>query len=300
MMTVEELRRAREESANVAYLTFAKHIRADKLGIFCFFEGKDSPYYSLRIKTIFQGNYFPINCSGKAKVIKVYELIHYHREYDQFLKGFFVDRDFDFPILNEKIFETPCYSVENLYTSESVFREILKSELGFTEVEEEFEKCVNLYRKLQSEFHEAIMLFNAWYACLIFLRNTTNQQTGINLSNSIPKDLVEISLEGITSNYDISKLKSKFPNSLEIDNQILEDKILAFSLQEKGRIFRGKYEIEFMLKILDLLIQDANTNRKYTSKNIKYHIIHSQVISQFSQYAETPPELVAYIQKIIS
>lgn len=300
MMTVEELRRAREESANVPYMTFCKHLQADKLGLFCFFEGKDSPYYSLRIKTIFQGNYFPINCSGKAKVIKVDELIDYHREYDRYKKGFFVDKDFDFPISNNKIYETPCYSVENHYTSKTVFGEILKSELGFTEIEEDFERCINHYVQLQQEFHQSIMLFNAWYACLIFLRNTTNQQTGVNLSHSIPKDLVEISLEGITHHYDIATIKAKYPNSLEIDNQSINDKISAFSLQDKKHIFRGKYEIDFMLKTLDAFIQDANTTKKYISRNIKYHIVHSQAISQFSQYAETPPELVSYIQKIIS
>ena len=54
-MTADQLRKAREESANVAYITFTKHIKADKLGLFCFFEGKDSPYYISRIKAVFNG-----------------------------------------------------------------------------------------------------------------------------------------------------------------------------------------------------------------------------------------------------
>jgi hypothetical protein len=298
-MTAEQLRKAREESATVAFLTFAKHIKSDKSGLFCFFEGKDSPYYISRVKSIFNGNYYPINCSGKSKVLKVYELIDYHREYDNYKKAFFIDRDFDLPVLNSKIYETPCYSVENLYTSSSIFSEILKSEFGLHEIDEDFEKCVDAYKTLQKDFHAHATLFNAWYACLIYIRNTTNQQTGVNLEDSIPKDFISISLGEISGNYDLSTIQAKYPKALEVDNKTLESKILEMELQDKGKCFRGKFELDFMLKILNALITDSNTTKSFISKPIKYSITNSQAVSQFSQYAETPEQLIEYIKQIV-
>jgi hypothetical protein len=298
-MNVEEMRRAREESANVAYMIFNKHVREGKFGLFCFFEGKDSPYYVLRIRMIYNGNYYPITCLGKSKVLKVNELIQYHREYDGFKTAFFIDKDFDTSVMNPKIYETPYYAIENFYTNPSVFAEILKSELGFTEVDEDFKKCAQLYKDLQKAFHEAVTLFNAWYACLIHLRNTTHQQTGVSLGEDpIPKEFVTIALTGVSNNYNMDILRAKYPDSLSIDNQTVEAKISEFSTQNKGKIFRGKFEIGFMLRILTDLIQDSKTNKMFISKPVKYNITNTQAISQFSQYAETPDCLITYLQKV--
>lgn len=299
-MTVEQLRKARDESANVAYLTFEKHLNTDKIGLFCFFEGKDSPYYYPRITTKFSGNYYPIMCSGKSKVLKVYELIDAHREYDIYKKAFFVDRDFDLPLMNPEIFETSCYSIENLYTSSNVFKEILKSEFGFAETDEDFQRCLQIYIDLQIDFHEAIILFNAWYACLIYLRNTTQQQTGVHLEDNFPKEFINISLAGITIRYDILAIKAKYPNALEITDYVLQQKIVDFNTQNKGQVFRGKYELYFMLKMINCLIEDSKITKTFISKPIKYNITNTQAISQFSQYAETPIELTNYIKKVIN
>lgn len=192
-MNVEEMRRVREESANVAYMIFNKHVKEGKFGLFCFFEGKD----------------------------------------------------------------------------------------------------------LQKAFHEAVTLFNAWYACLIHIRNTTNQQTEVSLGEDpIPKEFVTIALTGVSNNYDMDLLRLKYPDSLPIENQLIEDKILEFSIQNKGRIFRGKFEMGFMLRILTDLIQDSKTNKMFISKPVKYNIPNTQAISQFSQYAETPECLITYLQKV--
>ena len=106
-MSVEEMIRRREESANTAFITFNKHISQGKMGLFCFFEGKDSPYYVARIRMLFSGNYYPIACSGKSKVLKINELIGFHKELEAYKTAFFVDKDFDPPISNPKIYETP-------------------------------------------------------------------------------------------------------------------------------------------------------------------------------------------------
>lgn len=190
--------------------------------------------------------------------------------------------------MNKPIYETPCYSVENLYTSTSVFGEILKSEFGLYETDYDFERCVGTYTALQRDFHIQATLFNAWHACLVYIRNASNVQIGVNLGDSIPKEFVSISLEGISGNYDLFAIQAKYPNALKVDNESLKSKISEMESQDKGKNFRGKFELDFMLKILNALIVDSNTAKSFISKPIKYNITNSQAISQFSQYAETP------------
>ena len=43
----------------------------------------------------FTSNYHNIHCGGRDKVLKVYQLISYHREYDKYKKAFFIDKDFN-------------------------------------------------------------------------------------------------------------------------------------------------------------------------------------------------------------
>ena len=113
--------------AQVAYHEFALHTKAGKDGLFCFFEGErgtDNPYYVPKIKRYTQ-QYHPIRCGGRDAVLKVYELITIHPEYNAYKKAFFIDRDFNKPLepRNPPIFETPCYSIENFYTSVETFKD---------------------------------------------------------------------------------------------------------------------------------------------------------------------------------
>jgi len=296
--SVEAMRAARIDSPNVAYMDFTKLVGANKTGLFCFFEGKDSPYYSLRIKNVFNEGYHPIICSGKSKVLKVYELINNHEEYGKYKKGFFIDSDFDEPLSNKKIYETPCYSIENLYTSVSVFGEILKSELGFTEIDTDFIKSVELYENLQHDYHKATTLFNAWYACLVNIRNSTHKPMEINLDKSIPQKFIFFSLGEIKSNYSLSDIKAEYPKAIDIDEDTVNAKIAKFEVLEKGKIFRGKFELHFTLKFLNSLIEDSAKTKKYVTKKLNYHITETQAIPQFSQYAETPESLIKYIRRI--
>ncbi len=297
-MSVDDLRRAREENANVSFMDFDKHIRENKDGLFCFFEGKDSPYYRLRITQIWEENYYPITCLGKKKVKKVYELIKYHIEYNKYKKCFFVDSDFDPPLGISEIYETPCYSIENLYTGVAIFSEILKSECQFSETNDDFRRCVSLYQELQNSFHNAMLLFNAWYACLIDQKHISKQETGASLGDKMPK-FVKISLDLVEADYNLSSLRARYPDALTVTDETVAQKMELFEQQNKGCIFRGKYELKFMLKIIEDLIEDSKNAKKIVTTPINYSINHAQALSQFSQYAQTPACLLEYIRTVI-
>lgn len=299
-MTAEDLRLAREGSANVAYQTFTKHITENKEGLFSFYEGKDAPYYYSRIKQVITNRKnYPIICKGKSMVIKVYELINNHREYDKYLKVFFVDRDFDSSIkgVYPDIFETPCYSIENLYVNKSSFEEILKHELSLSEVDDSFENCIDCFNDRIAEMLDALELFNAWYFCLKQKAETDKLKTGVSLNEKFPKGYIDISLNKINRNYDLNNIRNDFKNAIFIAEDDINIKIQQFQESDRLLSFRGKYLLEFFHKFIQLLVEDANTNQNILKTKLKFHAELSQFISLFSQYAETPATLIEYLNQ---
>jgi len=303
MSYIDELRNGRDV-AQAAYLEFALHTKRGLNGLFLFFEGKDIPYYLPRIQAYYNGDFHPIRCKGKEKVIAVYDLINNHREYDVYKKAFFIDRDFNVPLPADKlIFETPCYSIENLYVSVDVVKKILKSEFQISEVTDTFKALSELYLNRQIEFHEAVTLFNSWYACLIEIKEKTGNKTGAPLEEKLPKGFIKITLQNVTKHYDLNTIKQLYQNALEISDEQMNEKLTKFKNCIHHLTYRGKYEIEFLLKILKLIIDDSSSEQKIVKETIKFSfssgVTNDQAISIFSSYAETPDSLIAYIKKVV-
>lgn len=319
MTYLEQLRQSKDK-AQVTFQEFALSTGRYPNHLFCFFEGKDNPYYVPRIKR-FTPNYQPIKCGGREKVLEVYKLITNRPEYSNYKKAFFIDRDFNEPLeeLNPPIFETPCYSIENLYVSVDVFKEILINEFHLSEFSDRniLEVCISLYRDRQNEFHDAVCLFNSWYACLIELRNSTGQHTGVTLGEKIifkGKDneergkkflnFIDLSLTSVTANYNIQKIKETFPNATEIEDTQLNKKYQDFLNCEQHKVFRGKFELQFLVRFIQLLLKDAFTKKEVFKDKPKFafgdgnSLDNQQAINIFEGYAETPESLIQYLQNV--
>jgi hypothetical protein len=305
MSYLDKLRASRDKP-QVAYQEFALHTRTGKDGLFCFFEGKDNAYYIPRIKN-FTDKYHPINCGGREKVLAVYQLIIIHSEYDKYKKAFFIDQDFNNPLpsRNPPIFETPCYSIENFYVSVDVFKQIIINEFHLSEVSDRsFKVCLQCFEARQKEFHQATTLLNAWYACLIEIRNTEQKKTGVNLSDKLPKEFINFSLESISANYDLDKIKQTFKDALEVQEENFQIKLSEFSNCKHHQVFRGKYEMQFLVTFIDMILQDSLNDQKYIKQKIKFafnqKLTNEQAINVFSGYAETPESLNSYLKQVIS
>ncbi|MCJ1806923.1 DUF4435 domain-containing protein [Flavobacterium covae] len=300
-LSVDDLRNSRGESV-VAFTEFANSTRALPNHLFCFFEGKDNPYYLPRIKK-YTNHYHPIKCGGRSKVFEVYELIKNKEVYTRYKKAFFIDRDFNEPLqeLNPPVFETPCYSIENLYVSSSVFKEILINEFSLSATTNPLHnEYLDLYEKRQEEFHNSVLLFNAWYSCLIDIRNSQRIQTGVNLDDKFPKNFINFTIDQVSINYNLSRLNAEFPSAIDIDENILTAKINEFQDCDMLKVFRGKYEMEFLIKFIDMIILEAKTNNKKLKFSFAGALNNERAIAIFSNYAETPESLNLYIQKVIN
>lgn len=300
-----ELRKSKDKP-QVAFHEFMLSTGKFSNHVFCFFEGKDNAYYVPRIKR-FTDKYQPIKCGGREKVLDVYRLINNRREYDRYKKAYFIDRDFNQPLStnNLSIFETPCYSIENLYVSISVFKEILKNEFHLSETSDSnFQACETVFLQRQREFHDAICLFNSWYCCLIDLKSQTGTNTGANLDDKLPKDFIDFSLQSIKLNYDLEKIEQTFPNSLKVTQAALQMKLVLFSQCEYHKVFRGKYEMQFLLKIIQLLLKDSLTEKSILKAKVNFAfgdgsgLNNEQAINILEGYAETPNSLLEYLERV--
>lgn len=292
-----------KDKAQSAYLEFTL-LTKNGDNLFCFFEGKDNYYYIPRIKQ-FTKNYQIISCGGREKVFKVHQLIKNHKEYDKYKKAFFIDKDFNetLPELKPPIFETDCYSIENYYVSNDVFKEIVKNQFHLSETDDNFNICIELYEKRQKEFHDEMLLFNSWYACLIEKRNNEKKETGVILDDKNITFFVEITLNNINLKYNYKTLKEYFPSALILEKENLDKKINEFSNCEKHKTFRGKYEMAFLLKIIELLVTDSKKDKLYINQKISFihnaNLNNQQALDIFSSYAETPEKLINYLKTVI-
>jgi len=299
-MKPSDLTKESNESSVVAFHNFVLLKRKYKQDLFCFFEGKDDPkYYYERIKNTTNVEHHPIICGNKKTVIHLYNEIKDRKEYKIYKKAFFIDLDFDDKNTIKDIYETPYYSIENFYVDKKVLSDILKNEFGLLETDNNFTTIINFYVSEQKKYNECSKLFNAWYATLKKEASDKKIKLNVSLNEKIPKELIVLKIGNISCDYELSDIEKLFPKAMKINKRIIDEKIKEFKGKTYYKIFRGKYEIEFLYKFLQFLIEDANNveKRKFLKKKTKFRIDKALIISQLSKYAETPACLIDYLKK---
>lgn len=299
-MSVENLRASRNNPVAI-FTEFTRLYKEYELALYCFFEGEDSKYFGIRIKNIARPKKdIYLSCGGKEGVLGIHRMLLARKEYENIKAAYFIDKDFDVSIRESglsQIYETPCYSIENFYTSSECFSNILKSEFKLTEIDEDFGACISLYTKLQNEFHDAVELLNTWIAC------QRQNSSKLNISNLSVSKFVNIGLDRITVRYAIDDLYNRFENSPIISQENLDAKKADLLASHRQKSFRGKFEIEFLFTFLQKLIEESNKDHSlYFIKKlaVKFSLSKNNIISALSQYADTPDCLYSYLKSFDS
>lgn len=292
-MSVDHLRASRHRPVAV-FTEFTRFYKQYESALYCFFEGEDGKYYTIRVKTIAKlSKDICMRCDGKEGVLGIHRMLSSRKYYANAKTAYFVDRDFDKLICIKEIYETPCYSLENFYTSIQCFSEILKNEFKLTELNENHQRCISLYTNLQNKFHDAVELLNAWIAC------QRDRATRIDISSLSVLDFVSVELSGIIVEYSIDDLISKFPAAPHLTSEELDNKKAELISQTRQKSFRGKFEIEFLDIFLKKLTEEANKGSyPYFDCKVKVVLNSSKrtIISSLSQYADTPDCLYVYLE----
>lgn len=301
-MDVESTREARQKGV-VAFTKFCQDKKGHEECLFCFFEGEDSKYYGSRIE---QYTEYPsekvinYNCGGRKEVERVYLLISKKQEYGDVNKMFFIDSDY---IPKEQVpsdmYQTPCYSIENFYSSANCFGKILNREFGINSIDADYSKCVADYCNRQREFHNHTSFLNVWLSCQREEEEIKKQKAVVLGDFKVAKLFSEISIAKVKSKQAIDEnlLMTIFTNAYNIESSKIDTTSTAWADQEAQQIYRGKFEMEFLRKILESIVA---VNKAHTYFSAVYNCVHlnpgSNMLSSLSAYADTPTCLVSFLK----
>ncbi|RXI42637.1 hypothetical protein CRU99_08940 [Malaciobacter mytili] len=270
-----------------------------KVEYFCFFEGKDDcKYYNTKIgeKGISIQHF---DCKGKYKLLEFKKYMdEEYQDLDNLI--YFIDKDYDDKIKTEFLAElssqsnlyiTPCYSIENFYTIDEVFKKIVINEYGYTICCTEYNELLEKFNTLKIKFHELIEEVNYWYATYRYFFENGEISEKIILSDFKLNKFIDINInsnEVFMKEDLLSALKenvSVLPENFEETYLIIKSKFINPCCE-----FRGKFEMYFLEKLLNRIRED----KKY--KN--YNIDASNMISNLSQYAMKPECLDTFIDNL--
>lgn len=117
------------------FLSYTQTKSSQKM--FLFFEGTDDfKYYCPRISILCnEKEYKKYDCNGKQNVLRIYDMITNQTQKDsKTIKMFFVDKDFDDNSnIDNEIYVTPTYSIENLYFTDIAIKKMILAEMGLSE-----------------------------------------------------------------------------------------------------------------------------------------------------------------------
>ncbi|WP_214849517.1 DUF4435 domain-containing protein [Exiguobacterium sp. s138] len=298
----DEYMRRKRDKGIVIFHKFVLKYKPKQRKPYCFVEGEDSKYYLPRVSIVCKSDPEFIRCDGKQGVLEAFREIQKHKEYENSSLLFFVDSDFDDSINSDLIYETPCYSIENLYTSATVFEKILSSEFNINDTEEDYRDALQIFINRQNEFHEAITALNAW----IFSYKKHMERTGeiikLHLKNlSLKSHLVDIDLDNVNGKYNLRDVESLLGVPNIIPEQDFNSNFENLKCcPHKAKIFRGKFELEFLKILLNKLIEDRNkkNDRKVFRNKGKISLtLNDNILTSLSIYAESPEDLYEYIEK---
>ena len=301
-MLADNLRDNRNRAAAI-FVHFIALRHKHSSSLFCSFEGDDSKYYGSRIED--KLNYKPdevhhFTCGGKKEVLRFYQMINKNDDYKDVKVMYFIDRDFDESIIEKfdnNIYETPCYSIENFYTTKDAFKRILKREFMFEEYDEEYNIILDLFIGRQRDFHKKTKLFNAWLSCQRECSNS-GQKAILNLSNfNLKKIVTKINLDEVVADYDINKLHSLFTDAIRIEENVLKSKIAELEKFTPQMCFRGKFEIDFLYEFISELKKEMKkpTSSLKKKPGVQINISKKNVISELSHHADTTECLENYL-----
>lgn len=300
---------ARERNnASVIFLRFMRLVSKDRSATACFFEGEDQKYYSIRLDMMpNEFRWFGIDCAGKKNVIALHTLISGHEIYKQSLIAFFVDSDFDEPISQEQkgyIYETQCYSIENFYCTDQCLSRILTIEYKLDQNPDQpdlLEKVLDHFKALRRQFHEHIRPLNVW----IKAHRRKEKLEGwmpLNLNNVSLDKFVKIERDAIVPILSPSDIPTLFPGCYQLSADELRTADEQLPDDECHSHFRGKYELDFVHRYLSILRCDCGdrTSRFYNpGRSVKLTLSKGNLISELSNYAETPACLKSFLNELV-
>lgn len=287
-----------ERTPTVPFQRFELHTNSFGLDcLYCFVEGKDLPYYSIRVEAVSGMKCCCIDSGGKKNVVSLCQLLKNKPEYSKYKTAYFVDKDYDDnSTIDDSIYVTPCYSVENMYKYDKIVDMIFQLPPDSSN----YEVCKVYIKNKFQEFSNACSRFCAWYYCVKQSEHRNSTIYNVNLSDNIESKYVEFiaNADGfsISSKYSLDILNTDF------NTNITEDELttgLEYINQNPESRIRGKYVFQFLEKLLEFFNIDSGKKGKHTyfKHSLAINTDRKRMMSTLNPIAVAPPEFKEYILK---
>ena len=183
------------------------------------------------------------------------------------------------------------------------------------EKDENFIKILDLYTTLLTNYHNELLLLNAWLSCQYDIRIKTKMSTRLNINEVLKNyfknndNMFDVDLNLRANIFDDLKNKDILENTLfndapKISDDLLNEKLALFNSSDfnKACMFRGNFELKFFIDFLKKLKEEATSkDPKILTKKYKCTLSFKleDSISVLSQYSNTPYCLIAFLDKYL-
>jgi len=243
-----------------SYIKLLTQYKKADATIFCFVEGhEDISFYHNYMERYFANNIRYIICNGKSNVIENYKTLNWNF-YDKKRVLFFIDKDFDNYIneeilIDENIFTTEHYSIENYLVDEVVLKKFISDNCNITN-EVVIKELINDFNIKHIDFTSHLTKISAW---MIYCRRNKFKVNfnDISLSDLFRIDssgkFIKIKLDEFENHFDYicAKTKTKHFDLKEI--KIVYEELISET--NKKKFLRGKYELFFMFMFIKYIIE---------------------------------------------
>ncbi|MDO7355973.1 DUF4435 domain-containing protein [Acinetobacter baumannii] len=315
------------EDESVAFQVFLKNYKKDKA--FFFLEGVDDlEYYLSKIENFF-GDYsekwVEIVCYGRDKVIKIINDLNCHtkKEYRESAYFGIIDKDYyevdDNPFKN-KIYVTPCYSIENFYISTKFFKKVLKVKFFLRDNDDknnDYARCLKNFLKRRGEFIHIVSELDKYLRCNHIMYEENKIESKINLRDLDLINLINIHLDRVVLKKSVLDFIGK--KIEDFDSEALEKAGKFYkgrSEEELSQYIRGKFMYFFINHYLHCLRHDnmsrtpilfvdsyANSKKAFPERvimrktNLNHNVQKRDCLSILVSLSDTPKCLKTFLSE---
>lgn len=303
---LDEMRKAKE-SKLVPVIEFMQVCNPnDRERLYCFVEAEmDKLFYNSKIRNIAGSNPMTQICRNKTSVIDVYADLVLRKDYNLVRKGYFVDRDFDETSLPPEIYVTPYHSLENFFTQKGTVEIILEEIFKITPGSKDFLKCMELYMKLQADFHDRILFLNVFLICQY--KTYLLHAEKLNVDSTVAPVLRKIVSEDLNKVNSLNEISSK--ENIEalfgvekIEQDLWDASLASLVPDDWSFTLRGKFELKFLYAFIEQLKVSVKGNRSgtWTKKYSPHHLEESQMLLLLGDRVLPPDCLRDYIKVLLA
>ncbi|MGR3976416.1 DUF4435 domain-containing protein [Acinetobacter sp. 1207_04] len=313
---------------SVIFQDFMNFYRDHENKVIFFLEGDDDiDYYLNKIQNKFgeyDNKWVEMSCAGRSNVVQIIKDLHEHtkQEYRNCKHFGIIDKDYnevsdnEFP---EKIYITPCYSIENFYVSKDFFKKVVNFKFHLNGKEErnnDFQRCLENFEYVRNDFIDKILELDKYLRCNRIMFDLKAIDSKINARQLKLGQLLDITLTGVELKSDVLGFMKKKIEDFNLEAlKESNDFYLEKPHDDLAMLIRGKFMFYFITQYLyklrndnlnknpQIFVDSSENDKKKGDDKVKmqktklsFNIENPDLFSALSDYADSPKCLVDFLE----